>query len=678
MPFISFHHYPDTMSRLFSLLLFLSMPFSMLDAQEYSHMSGSAFCAKKKANAQKITERSYYPDTAPTHSFDALNYTMNLDLYSCYPSPYSHAYKGSVILTFRVDSSLNFIKLHAYNVSISIDSVRMAGSTFTHSNNVLTVQLDRTYNPGEIVSVKIIYKHKNVEDNAFYAKNGFVFTDCEPEGARRWFPCYDRPSDKATFDLTVKVPATVKLGSNGILADSTKIGDTIWYHWISNQNVATYLMVITSKVFYHLDILYWHKISNPSDSIPIRFYYNSGENPEPVESIISDMTDWYSINFCEHPFDKNGFATLNDQFVWGGMENQTLTSFCPECWSEGLAAHEYAHQWFGDMITCGTWADIWLNEGFATWSEAFWYESYGGNAAYKTHIDSDANDYLIWNPGWPIYVASWSTITPTSDSLFNWAITYAKGACVLHQLRYVLGDSIFFATLKAYCADTNLRFKSALISDFTDKVNLVSGENYNWFFDEWIYEPNHPIYQNTYNFEDLGNGQWQVNFFIDQLQTNTGFFKMPVEIKIRFLDLSDTTFRVMNDVNHQQYAWIFSKQPVALEFDPDNNIVLKEGATIVGTKNEKVLVTNQIHLLQNYPNPSSYHTDIVIEIYEPIYVKLEVLDMMGHVIEVPLEGMKEPGKYSIILDCHSWSPGIYHYMLTAADNRLIRKLVIVK
>ena len=106
--------------------------------------------------------------------------------------------------------------------------------------------------------------------------NGFFFTDCEPEGARKWLPCWDKPSDKATFDLTVRVPATVKLGSNGRLADSTRNVDTIYYNWISNDNVATYLMVITGKVNYNLDIVYWPKISDPNILVPITVLLEPG------------------------------------------------------------------------------------------------------------------------------------------------------------------------------------------------------------------------------------------------------------------------------------------------------------------------------------------------------------------------------------------------------------------
>src|ERR1035437_6119509 len=181
-------------------------------------------------------------------------------------------------------------------------------------------------------------------------------------------------------------------------------------------------MVLSPKLNYKLDIVYWHKLSNPADSIPLRFYYNTGESPDYIESILPDMTTYYSQNFIEHPFQKNGFATVGASFVWGGMENQTLTSICQNCWYESLVSHEFAHQWFGDMITCGTWADIWLNEGFATWTEAFWIEKTAGYSGYKSSINSDASWYFSYNPGWAISVPDWAIHTPGVDTLFNTAI----------------------------------------------------------------------------------------------------------------------------------------------------------------------------------------------------------------------------------------------------------------
>ncbi len=565
-------------------LILIGLSTMVSRAQDSLEMHGSRYCHLKKSSRTSVPLLTDNASYNTPHTFDVLKYTLSLNLFHCYDAPYPNSFGASCTIRFRVDSTLSSIELNAGSYSLAIDSVKMAGASFLHDNNILTIDLDRTYIAGEIAEVKIFYRHLVVTDGAVYASGGMLFTDCEPEGARNWFPCWDKPSDKALLDLTAKVPSSVKFASNGALVDSSFSGDTLLYHWASSHNIATYLVVMTSKINYNLDIVYWHKPSNPSDSTPMRFYYNGGEEPGVggAKAIIKPMTDYYSQHFCEHPFQKNGFATLNSDFMWGGMENQTLTSLCQNCWGQSLIAHEFAHQWFGDMITCATWADIWLNEGFATWAENFWWERTGGYATYKTQINYDASSYLGSNPGWAISVPSWATTTPGPGTLFNYAITYAKGACVLHMLRYTLGDPLFFASLQAFVNDTNFRFRSATISDFNQKVNTIAGANYDWFFSQWIFAPNHPVYANQCCFENLGSGNWDVRFLAKQTQTNAPFFKMPVILKIHFADNTDTLIRAMNEVNYQEFTWTFSKQPTSFIFDPGNEIVLKQATLTQG------------------------------------------------------------------------------------------------
>jgi aminopeptidase N len=664
-------------------ITFLVAISSLLFSQE-QFSKGSEFCSfKKQQSAVAFDKSDFFSRTK--HSFDVLDYQLNLDIYKCFQSPYPKSFIGEEIITFRVDSTLNAIRLNAATFSLLIDSVKMAGVSFTHVTNILTIQLDSTYEPGSIVQVQIFYRHNNTTDNAFYASNGMVFTDCEPEGARKWFPCWDKPSDKATLDLTTKVPSNVKLGSNGRLADSILVADTIYYRWISRDPISTYLMVISGKVNYGLDIVYWKTLSNPNDSIPIRFYYNAGENITNAKTRILPMTTHYSTLFGEHPFEKNGFATLNNQFPWGGMENQTLTSLCPNCWGSSLMSHEFAHQWFGDMISPGTWADIWLNEGFATYLEAIWLESTGGYTAYKNDIISDANGYLQSNPGWAMYNPAWADSTPSVNVLFNTAVTYNKGACVLHMLRYTLGDSLFFFALNAYATDTaRFKYKFATTDAFMQKMNEATGQNLDWFFNQWVKSPNHPVYQNSYGITSLGGNVWQMKYVTKQTQTNTVFYLMPLELKISFSGGTDTTIRVFNDTNNQMFTFTFTKQPLGLFFDPNNNIVLKQSTTTVGIVEETSHTPMEFSLFQNYPNPFNPTTTLSIQLPAVSEVTLKIYNTLGQEVATLLNNEEmEKGKHEVQFDANNLTSGVYFYRFNVTQQGKLRytetkKLVFVK
>jgi aminopeptidase N len=145
-----------------------------------------------------------------------------------------------------------------------------------------------------------------------------------------------------------------------------------------------------------------------------------------------------------------------------------------------------------------------------------------------------------------------------------------------------MGDSAFFHLLKAYATDTNFMFKNAVTSDFIAKANDISGTNLGWFFDEWLSHPNHPLYSNSYEFRDIGAGKWKVKLLLFQYQTNTVFYKMPVQVRVVFADSTDTVIRVINDMNHQLFEFIFSKKPAYLVFDPYRNILLKQAITTMG------------------------------------------------------------------------------------------------
>jgi len=658
---------------IFTFLL-LIVAATCLKAQQYPAGNGAEMCSYRKSSGSQLVEKSIRSANMKVHSFNVLKYSINIDLVNCFISPYPKGFAADVKILFSVDSTLNHIVLDAVNSSLVIDSVRLNGVSWTHSANTLTINLDRTYNAGEQAEVMIYYKHNNVADGAFYASGGFVFTDCEPEGARKWFPCYDKPSDKALTDITAKVPVGVKLGSNGSLRDSITEGNMIKYHWVSRDPVATYLTVLTARKNYNLDIVNWTN-PNTSEIIPIRFYYNPGEDPTYIKSVIGDMTSFYSAEFGDHPFEKNGFATLNSDFAWGGMENQTLTSLCPNCWGESLIAHEYAHQWFGDMITCETWADIWLNEGFATWAEAHWVENQNGSATFKNKMKGYANTYLTSNPHWAISEPSWAVTTPDVNTLFNYAITYVKGSCVVQMLRYTLGDDVFFPALKAYAMDAaNFKYKNATIGDFKNKMESASGKDLDWFFDQWIYKPDHPVYQNNYGIYAGLNGKWKVSFTARQeIKPFLPYFQMPIELKISFKDGTDTLVRVFNSFNQQSFEFEVDKEPGSLLFDPDNEILLKQGNTVVGI--DEQIPARSDFSLKVIPNPFNDFAQISYNLIKPAFVKVEVYNNAGVRINSIIEKYLSAGNYTEKLNVNDYKAGVYFVVLRTTDHTETLKII---
>jgi aminopeptidase N len=371
------------------------------------------------------------------------------------------------------------------------------------------------------------------------------------------------------------------------------------------------------------------------------------------------------------------------------MENQTLTTLCSSCWDVGTVSHEYAHQWFGDAVTCGTWADIWLNEGFATYTEALWLEHLSGYSSYKSDINGDASSYLSGNPGWPMYNPSWAEITPNNNTLFNYAITYAKGACVLHMLRYVLSDTtVFFNCLRGYFGDTaNFKYKNAVTDDFTSKISSIAGQNLSWFIDEWVKQPNHPVYANLYQFVNQGGGSWAVGFQSNQTQSNTPFHRMPLTLRITFASGPDSTFRVDNTSNNQVWWFTSNRQPTAFAFDPNNDIVLKQGTTnsgVVGVAVNNNEIPNRFALGQNYPNPFNPVTKIRFDITSKSNVEIKVYDVSGRLVSTVVTGVMEAGKYTADFNASYFASGVYYYELRAvneATNALfkdVKKMVVVK
>jgi hypothetical protein len=462
-----------------------------------------------------------------------------------------------------------------------VDSVKVNGvstASFSRGSNTLIINLGSTFNQGDQFST-IVYYHGTPGSSGFgsfqfssQGGNPAIWTLSEPYGAKDWWPAKDTPADKAdSADFWITVSTSLIPASNGKLMAIVDNGNgTHTYKWKSSYPIAQYLlsMAITNYAQY---TNYYHY--SPTDSMPIDHFLYPGSLNSNIAQLnkTPGMIEIYADRFGEYPFinEKYGHA----QFGWGGgMEHQTITSM--GSFGNMLIAHELAHMWFGDKITCKDWHHIWLNEGFATYGECVINEAWYGKPGYDSYIVNEMASAR--NAVGSIWVQDISSV----NQIFNGARSYAKGAVVLHMLRGIVGDSVFFNILQTYAADPNVAYGVAVTEDFQAVAENVSGLDLDYFFQQWIYGENYPKYHSWFSKSLISGNTWNLSLLITQdANTNPAFFTMPIQIKVTRA-IGDTIVTVFNNSSSQLFNIAIEGEPLSIVFDP-GNWILKTHTTIV-------------------------------------------------------------------------------------------------
>jgi aminopeptidase N len=516
-------------------------------------------------------------------------------------------------------SSLNIVELDLYS-GLNIESVKNENGgdlNYTHNSDLLIVTLDNPVGNGN--DFNIIIKYNKQGSFGFSQHNGepMIWSLSEPYGARDWWPCKDTPTDKAdSVNISLEVPTGLIAASNGKLVETEIIGNWTTYHWQERYPIATYLVSVAIhpyKVFYD-----WYKYS-PTDSMRLEYYVfpDHFDAVQTTYGLTKDMLGAMADRFGEYPFinEKYGHA----EFVWGGgMEHQTITSLGR--YDEGLIAHELGHQWWGDMVTCANFQHIWLNEGFATYSEALWYEK-RDNDIQSLHNEMALNrNWYGFRPG-TIYVED----TTSVSSIFNGSLSYAKASWVVHMLRHVVGDSAFFNGLQEF--GNRYRFKSAVTEQFQTVMEEVSGKDLESFFQRWIYGELYPIYEVVYSQSDN-------NLLIQIIQIQgSDIFIMPIDIKATYIDESESTWVVDNSLRQQFYSLIIpdGKTIQRLELDPDNWILKKISEIRLDTLGNSI-IPGEFYLHPVYPNPFNAGVTIRFDIEIERDIQINIFDIKGNMI----------------------------------------------
>ena len=622
-------------------------------------------------NYYKINKILYPGDSSINVTYYGLNLTLT----------YSPNYlKG--IATINAKSTENGLTKFFLDLQdpLLVDSVLLNGSKipFIHSLAKLNINLPRSYNYGEQFSLVIYYQ--GIPGSSGFGSFEFgshnnqpaIWSLSEPYGASDWFPCKDTPADKAdSSDVWVTCSNSLIAASNGTLQAVVDNGNgTHTFKWKNIYPIAQYLISIAISD-YTVYTTYYHYA--PSDSMPVVFYIYPEDfnNAKPYLDKVANMIAVFSNFYGPYPFLKEKYGEA--EFGWsGGMEHQTITSLGG--FDDDLEAHELAHQWYGDKITCADWQDIWLNEGFASFSEAVYFGATSGTDAYNLMMTSFMNNAK--NAVGSVYVQNISNV----NSIFDYNRSYAKGAVVLHMLKGIMGDSLFFQLMKTYASDPKVAYGAATTANFEADAEKVYGSSLSYFFNEWIYGENYPHYSVSWNYNFIGNNIYSVNLNLSQTtNTNPAFFTMPIQIQVK-TSAGDTIVTIFNNRQNQLISFNVIGTPQYINFDP-NNLILKDISIIDSVDLTK---PQTFTLYQNYPNPFNPSTTINYSIPVSsegfIQVKLIVYDELGNIVARLVDKAEPAGTYSVKFPPGNkhLASGVYYYQIIAGDYIQTKNMILLK
>ena len=552
-----------------------------------------------------------------------------------------------------------------------VDSVILYGEpvSYTHTNNLISIPASHLDNNSGYDFDIIIYYHGTPPECGFgsfvfdqHDNQNHVWTLSEPYGARCWWPCKDDPSDKAdSIYIAITVPGDQIVASNGLLHSVETLGHgKKRYEWRERYPIPTYLV---SLAIYPYTFWSDEYISANGDTLPLDFYVypENYDISRPNFLLIKDMLEVFSDRFGEYPFIEEKYGHAN--FGWGGgMEHQTITSLGGH--SEWLIAHELGHSWWGNKITCANFGHIWLNEGFARFSEALWEEERYGYDRYKEYW----SDHTYYGAG-TIFVENPNNIS----SIFNTGLSYNKAGWVVHMLRGVLGDSLFFNVLRSYSSNDSLAYSSATTQDFQNICESHSGMDLDFFFSQWIYGEGYPRYSISWNRNEMN--ELIVN--IQQIQSGQYFF-MPIDIQV-ILSEDTLNYVVENDGQYTSYnLGYIGPNSFNVRLDPDNWILKEVEYLTIGSE---LPGPRQLKLFPPYPNPFNSGTNI--SFFIPDYmgqdeVKINIFDLRGRLVSSIWSGRPLIGHNMFNWNAENKPSGVYIIELATQDKKLIQKLQLIK
>ncbi len=565
---------------------------------------------------------------------------------------------------------------------MAVDSVISDGAqlAFSHDDPLLTIDLGHSYECGDTLAVQVFYGG-HPGNTGFDQMGGFYFggvpklafqvgieSSSDPFGmARYWIPCRDLPCDKATAAYHITVPGTEKkIICNGVLASVNRdsLAGTATYHWTENNPVAPCCMTVNAGRFSEIVdstydwISYWTYPRLVDDAI-INF-----EN-------VPAMMDVFTEAFGPYPFSKCAYVAVPAADV--SHQNcityptSAVTPTHENDWhvSEGLA-----RQWWGASVTPAEWQDLWLTESFARYGQPLFVEATLGEESYREYVYNNLmlHTFADADPASPIY----GPLHPTGHTI------YEKGTVVLHMLRFVLGDSVFFDALRSF--GQTYAYDCASTSDFQVAVENESGLDLDWFFSEWIYDCGWPEFEYAWNAAPADTG-WVLNLILEQVQHIGPVFTMPMEISLSGA-AGDTILQIWIDGTYEEYDILTSTPPSELILDPDHWLLMKS-REVPHTGFGGGKQVDDAPYLNVCPNPTGHGTTLHYRVSVPQSVTIAIYDATGRLVSTILEEVVDAGMGDFVWDGTGLrgspvAPGVYFCRMDTRQGARTVPIVVTR
>ncbi len=598
--------------------------------------------------------------TSASNNYDVKYYRCEWEV-----NPAVRYIAGKVTVYFVITTATNNIQIDLVN-ALTVDSVKQRNSLLTkqHLNNTLSFDFPAAINAGVLDSVAIYYKGVP-PNNGFgsfetttHAGTPVMWSLSEPYGSRDWWPCKNGLDDKAdSIDILVTAPQQYKAAANGLLQSETLVagGTKKLAYWKHRYPIASYLVCFAVTNF----AVFNNSVLLGNTNLPMQTYCY----PESLASFqggtqnVLNAMQLFHNNFGDYPFIKEKYGHV--QFSWGGgMEHQTATFIVSI--DESLGAHELGHQWFGDKITCASWEDIWLNEGFATYLAAFYMEN-----KYPASIINNRKA-VINNITSATGGSVWVDDTTNVGRIFSGRLSYNKGSYLLYMLRWKLGDQVFFNALRQYSNDPKLAYGFAKTDDLKRNLEDVSGQNLSEFFKDWFKGQGYP----SYNVQWTQIGSEYVNIKMNQTTSHNSvdFFELPVALTFKNAT-QEKTIVVDNKTNGETFFRNIGFVADTVLIDPEYWLITKNNVSAKVPD-----ATAGQNLVQVFPNPVGDHFYIYMRKMVAGTASVNLYNALGQRVYNRNINLVNGSEY-VEVPSQYLAKGVYFLKINAGDFNFVKKLL---